>query len=137
MASAAVRFFVLAVALEGSGGVAQAEPVPAPPAAAFVRAAWTTDDGLPQNSIGAIVQSRDGYLWLGTLGGLVRFDGIKFEVFVPSTHRGLTSSRIRALHLDRQQRLWIGTEDGGLVRYEHGVFTRFESPHVALSTIWF
>ncbi len=40
---------------------------------------WTTEDGLPQNSINAIVQTRDGYLWLATFGGLVRFDGITRE----------------------------------------------------------
>src|ERR1044072_9453475 len=42
---------------------------------------WTSENGLPQSSIMALVQSRDGYLWIGTLKGLVRFDGVKFKVF--------------------------------------------------------
>jgi signal transduction histidine kinase/ligand-binding sensor domain-containing protein len=103
----------------------------------FVSDVWGTKEGLPQSSVTAVVQTSDGYLWLGTLGGLVRFDGVKFELFTPSTHRGLPSSRIRALHQDRHQRLWIGTEDGGLVMFEHGVFTPFESPQLSLSTISF
>ncbi len=42
---------------------------------------WTTDDGLPQNAINAILQTQDGYLWLATFDGLVRFDGLQFTVF--------------------------------------------------------
>src|SRR5688572_26304318 len=103
----------------------------------YVSDVWGTKEGLPQSSVTAVLQSSDGYLWLGTLGGLARFDGVKFELFTPSTHRGLPSSRIRALHQDRRKRLWIGTEDGGLVMFEHGVFTPFTSSAVSLSTILF
>ena len=46
---------------------------------------WTTENGLPQNSVNDIVQTRDGYLWLATFGGLVRFDGIRFVIFDRST----------------------------------------------------
>src|SRR5688572_19685637 len=42
---------------------------------------WTTADGLPQNSVTAMAQTTDGYLWLGTFNGLVRFDGTRFTVF--------------------------------------------------------
>ncbi len=42
---------------------------------------WTTDDGLPQNSVYSITQTTDGYLWFTTLDGLVRFDGVRFKVF--------------------------------------------------------
>src|SRR5262245_29712885 len=42
---------------------------------------WTTADGLPENSVRAIVETRDGYLWLGTANGLARFDGVRFTVF--------------------------------------------------------
>jgi CheY-like chemotaxis protein len=50
---------------------------------------WTTDDGLPQNTVSAILQTRDGYLWLATAGGLVRFDGLRFTVFDKSNTKGL------------------------------------------------
>src|SRR5882672_8478845 len=55
---------------------------------------WETDDGLPQNSVISMTQTRDGYLWLGTLNGLVRFDGIRFTVFDENNTPGLKSSRI-------------------------------------------
>jgi hypothetical protein len=48
---------------------------------AFLQDRWTTEQGLPQNTVISIVQTRDGYIWLGTFGGLVRFDGVKFTVF--------------------------------------------------------
>ena len=54
---------------------------------------WTTDDGLPQNTVSAILQTRDGYLWLATAGGLVRFDGLRFTVFDKGNTKGLTSVR--------------------------------------------
>ena len=46
---------------------------------------WTTENGLPQNSVNDILQTRDGYLWLATFGGLVRFDGVRFVIFDRST----------------------------------------------------
>lgn len=46
---------------------------------------WTTDNGLPQGSINSILQTRDGYIWLATFGGLVRFDGLRFQVSTPAT----------------------------------------------------
>lgn len=46
---------------------------------------WTTDNGLPQGSINSILQTRDGYIWLATFGGLARFDGLRFQVFNAAT----------------------------------------------------
>ncbi len=84
---------------------------------------WTTEKGLPQNSVTAITQTRDGYLWLGTFGGLARFDGVKFTVFDTGNTPGLRSNRIVSLFEDRAGNLWIGTEHGGLTRYAQGRFT--------------
>lgn len=86
---------------------------------------WTTEDGLPQNSVTAISQTPDGYLWLGTLGGLTRFDGLRFEVFEREITQGLESNRILALYVDREGMLWIGTEGGGLTRYDGSRFATF------------
>ena len=52
---------------------------------------WTTDNGLPENSVNSIVQTADGYLWLATFGGLVRYDGMNFKVFTPGNTSGLTT----------------------------------------------
>src|SRR6185503_19334605 len=67
-----------------------------------------------QSSVIAMTQTRDGYLWLGTLKGLVRFDGIRFTVFDEANTPGLNSSRIMSLFEDSQRNLWIGTETAGV-----------------------
>ncbi|MCW5579860.1 MAG: hypothetical protein KIS72_00740 [Luteimonas sp.] len=78
-------------------------------------------DGLPQASINALLQTRDGYLWIGTYGGLARFDGNAFKTFRTSPG-GLVSNRILSLHEDQRGRLWIGTQDAGIALYESGRF---------------
>ena len=79
------------------------------------------DEGLPQVSVNALLQGRDGYLWIGTYGGLVRFDGKSFKTY-HSSPGGLVSNRILSLHEDRRGRLWVGTEGAGIALYESGRF---------------
>ena len=55
---------------------------------------WTTENGLPQNSVTALAQTSDGYLWIGTYQGLARFDGLRFTVFEAATTEGLNGDRI-------------------------------------------
>ncbi len=86
---------------------------------------WTTDDGLPQNSVYSILQTNDGYIWLTTLDGLVRFDGIKFKVYNRSSSSGLTTNRLVDLSAENDNTLWVGTEDGGLFRFRDGKFRAF------------
>ncbi len=86
---------------------------------------WTADDGLPQNSVRSILQTRDGYLWLTTFDGLVRFDGVRFTVFDKSNTRGLSTNRFTALYEAKDGTLWVGTGDGGVTRYRAGVFTSY------------
>jgi len=85
---------------------------------------WTTENGLPQNSVNDIRQTRDGYLWLATHGGLTRFDGVRFVIFDRSIE-GIKSQRIRALLEDSKGTLWAGTEDGMLIRYRDGKFKTY------------
>src|SRR5690349_10130929 len=91
----------------------------------YVHDTWTTERGLPQNSVSAIVQTRDGYLWVGTYGGLARFDGVKFTVLDTGNTPGLPSNRILSLYEDRAGGLWIGTDQAGLSRYFQGKFTTY------------
>src|SRR5262245_33468429 len=86
---------------------------------------WTTDNGLPQNTVRAIAQTRDGYLWLTTFDGLARFDGVRFTVFDKSNTPAITNNRITALYEDRDGTLWIGADQGELVAYRNGVFTAY------------
>src|SRR6185503_19879915 len=86
----------------------------------YVRYVWTTANALPQNSVNAITQTRDGYLWLGTFGGLTRFDGVRFASSVETGAPELAGARILALLEDRAGALWIGTEDRGLARLREG-----------------
>jgi len=93
-------------------------------ASEYLHDAWTTENGLPQNDVFPI-QTRDGYLWLATQGGLARFDGVKFTIFDTGNTAGLRSNRILALCEDPAGDLWVGTQSGGLTRYNRGVFTAY------------
>jgi ligand-binding sensor domain-containing protein len=80
---------------------------------------WETEDGLPENSATAMVQTPDGYLWFGTFNGLVRFDGVKFTVLDPVNTTQLPSAGIVNLHLDKRGWLWVSTLEG-LVAHKYG-----------------
>ncbi|MDQ3586240.1 MAG: hypothetical protein M3407_10760, partial [Acidobacteriota bacterium] len=86
---------------------------------------WTADTGLPQNSVYAITQTRDGYLWLATLDGLARFDGVRFTVFNKSNSPGIINNRFTALFEDAHGDLWAGTEESGIVRLHAGRFSNY------------
>lgn len=88
----------------------------------YVRTQWTTEDGLPVNSVNDIAQTPEGYLWLATYDGLVRFDGQDFRVYRSGQHEGLPSSRITNLRV-RPDGIWMRTESWHLVRFQDGTFT--------------
>jgi PAS domain S-box-containing protein len=77
--------------------------------------AWGVEQGLPENAARAMVQTPDGYLWIATYNGLVRFDGLGFAVFHPRNTPGLPSKAIVNLHLDAARRLWVSTTKGLVV----------------------
>jgi PAS domain S-box-containing protein len=85
---------------------------------------WQIENGLPQNSVRAITQSDDGYLWFGTEEGLVRFDGVRFTVFDKTNTKEIPNSRIVALLSARDGGLWIGGI-GGLTHLKNGRFTLY------------
>ena len=78
----------------------------------FGHEVWLTENGLPQNTVHAIAQTSDGYIWIGTEEGLARFDGVKFTVFDKQNTPEIKSNYIRSLLADRQGALWIGTAQG-------------------------
>lgn len=77
---------------------------------------WHTEDGLPENSATAIVQTQDGYLWFGTFNGLVRFNAVTFKVFHPANTPHLPSAGIVNLHADKRDRLWVSTYAGLVIK---------------------
>ncbi len=98
---------------------AQTRPLSEPPA--FALDQWTSRDGLPQNSVTAIAQTPDGYLWIGTFGGLARFDGTTFVPVERTDRAGRHVDRVLAIVAARDSSVWIGTETG-LLRYWRGEF---------------
>jgi signal transduction histidine kinase/ligand-binding sensor domain-containing protein len=98
---------------------------------------WTADTGLPQNIITAIQQTPEGYLWVATLDGLTRFDGVRFTVFNKSNTPGLRSNRFICLYQDSAGDLWAGTEVGVVTRYHQGQFTTYATEHgLPQSEVW-
>lgn len=106
-------FAVVALCVLAPDAGAADTKLPGPAQPPIIRP-WGTEDGLPQNTVNAIVQSADGYLWLGTGGGLVRFDGVRFKTY--GLEQGLPSVDVSALFEDRQGVLWVGTSGSGLCR---------------------
>src|SRR5579883_1066064 len=91
----------------------------------YVHRIWQTQQGLAESTVYSVIQTRDGYLWLGTQGGLVRFDGVRFtpvESIYPSAP---TNIWVRDLMQDAQGALWIATNESGVYRMQDGSFTHF------------
>ena len=86
----------------------------------YIHTVWQADAGLPENSVLSIAETPDGYLWLGTEEGLVRFDGVRFTTYTKHSAPGIRSNQILALLVDHEHTLWIGTRDGGLSCFRDG-----------------
>ncbi len=88
---------------------------------------WTAESGLPQNIVRGIAQTPDGYLWVATLDGVARFDGVRFTVFNKSNTPGIASNRFNAMVDGRDGDLWLMNEGGGLTRYHDGSFHTYSA----------
>jgi ligand-binding sensor domain-containing protein/two-component sensor histidine kinase len=97
---------------------------PRKPLSQYTHTIWQTDSGLPQNTVHRIIQAHDGYIWLATDGGLVRFDGIEFTVFDNKNTPAIKSNQIRDIFEDSQGNLWLSTPQG-LIREKDKKFTAF------------
>ena len=113
------------LAVVGGGGEARALDPAKAPSQYVTHLFQQSDDGLPQNYVPAIAQTGDGYLWLATQEGIVRFDGARFVVFSAGTIPELGSNDIDALAADAGGGLWIGTRGSGLTHYQDGSFRRY------------
>ena len=90
----------------------------------YITDVFNEENGLPTGEANAVVQAHNGYLWIGSYGGLIRYDG---SVFTDFSDR-LASSAIRALYESRDGALYIGTNDAGAYRFKDDVFTQLIPP---------
>ncbi len=90
----------------------------------YVHEVW--QDELPQNTIHSITQTKDGYIWLATYEGLVRFDGVSFYTFNKYNTEEIKSNYVFYLYTDHNGDLWIGTQEG-LLFFKDGKFTRYDT----------
>lgn len=93
----------------------------------YVVTVYNEQNGLPTGEANVVVQTSDGYIWIGSYGGLIRYDGTDFKNYSEEKD-GIASSSVRALFEDSGGKLWIGTNDAGIYTYERGVFTKIENP---------
>ncbi|MEW5799868.1 MAG: two-component regulator propeller domain-containing protein [Bacteroidota bacterium] len=90
----------------------------------YVSTSWSMEDGLPQSSVNDIIQSKDGYIWLATFGGLVRYNGESFTTFNRSNTKGIKSDRVLLIYEDREGAIWCSTE-AGFSRFKDNAFKTF------------
>lgn len=90
----------------------------------YVSQKWDIRDGLSQNSISQIAQTDNGFLWLGSQEGVVRFDGFDFRVFDKANTPIFTANEISVLVSDQQGGLWLGFNGGGILHWQNGEFSR-------------
>lgn len=98
----------------------------------YVVTAWGMEQGLPQSSVNDILQTQDGYIWLATFGGLVRFDGVNFTTYNRFNTPCMRSDRILRLFEDREGTLWVSSEDG-LFQFKGDLCRFYSFDHVANS----
>jgi signal transduction histidine kinase/ligand-binding sensor domain-containing protein len=94
----------------------------------IVSRTWLREQGLPQNSVTSILQTHDGYIWVGTYNGFARFDGAEFVCFNSDNTPEMSSSRVTSLFEDSDGALWIGHEGGEVTRYLKGTFRAVSVP---------
>src|SRR6202453_2734281 len=97
------------------------------PLDAYTERKWQMQDGLPEQIVQAFAQTADHYLWIGTTGGLLRFDGASFVLYDRENTPAFRDNNIFCLKVSHDNSLWIGSEGGGLIRYRNGVFRAFST----------
>jgi len=117
----ALSLAALAVPL-AAWGAARSQP------RATVHRIWRGESGLAQDTATALLESREGFLWIGTEDGLIRFDGARFDRFSRTEAPVFAHNDVRCLAETSDGSLWIGTSQPGLFRMKDGAFTQFGAP---------
>jgi diguanylate cyclase (GGDEF)-like protein len=128
------RFLIWLLCVFSLAGALAAEP--ATSLTQYKVDTWQTEQGLPLNTVQSLFQTRDGYLWVGTAGGLSRFDGVRFTTFDSAQAPEMASQPIFGFMEDAQGNLWIGNTKGASI-YRNGVFQVAITPEVTASRrVW-
>lgn len=92
------------------------------PSEKYVVTNWNSNNGLPQNSINRICQDKNGFIWMATYGGLVRFDGTRFKVYSCKNYPELFSDRVVSLFVDSKNNIWLSNELGKIILFDGKIF---------------
>lgn len=104
----------------GTVSPARAEEA-APASDDYVLRVWELEDGMPDHHVSSITRTDDGYLWFTTFSGLVRFDGVRFQLMGKREFPGLPSPWVTPVFAARDRSLWLGLDQGGMARWDrHG-----------------
>src|SRR5207302_1159759 len=87
----------------------------------YIHDRWGTDQGFPRGPVYSIAQTTDGYLWIGTEAGLVRFDGLTFRI-IHSDSPPFLNTAVLGLLADKDGSLWLRLPGSAVLRYRNGVF---------------
>jgi len=132
----ATCFLLLLLLLSGTQSFAL-DPTRALTQTQYAQRIWQVQ-GLPDATVTSIVQTHDGYLWLGTETGLARFDGIRFSRLDDITQTPLKRAWVRTLMEDPQHDLWVGTNNAGLIQLDNGDATQYlqgNEPHTPVQCL--
>ncbi len=92
----------------------------------FIINNWTTENGLPSNTLNYVKQTSDGYIWMSSYDGLARFDGVSITLFLKDQYPILATNSFTQIYEGRNKTMWLGSEGNGLVSYKNGVFKRYQ-----------
>ena len=124
---------ILVCLLFSFSGMAQQKAVPKtfmPDQIEYIIDNWNAEKGLPVNGVNAVTQTNDGYLWLGSEEGLVRYNGSDFMVFNSKNTPAFQDSFITSINNSNDGTLWVGTRTGNLIKYEDQKFTGYSIPEL-------
>lgn len=97
---------------------------PKKPLSQYIIDNWATAEGLPSKTLTTVLQTKDGYLWIGTYNGLLQFDGAKFKTYTKEQFPVFKTNSFTEITENKEGVLYVGTGASGLFKFEHGVFTK-------------
>lgn len=95
---------------------------PTKPLSQYIIDSWTSDEGLASKTLTKVIQSKDGYLWIGSYNGLFRFDGIKFKSYTKKEYSNFRTNSFTELYESKSGEFLAGTGGSGILKYDNDEF---------------